>query len=170
MAHDSEGEHNTFSGDTVRIAAGTYTDQIRPANNDTSSARITYMAHGNGNVILTNVGNLGSMWFEDVGAIALGGRSFVTVDGVNQSIRVLPGAVIYSGLGNVSNASNCIVNSIYCDGSTTLSLGSRVFMFNSLYGGNGESKFNALTNSYLSWTYYSRQWNSLCGRCNRSRW
>lgn len=31
------------------------------------------MAHGNGNVILTNVGNLGSMWFEDVGAIALGG-------------------------------------------------------------------------------------------------
>lgn len=78
-----------------------------------------------------------------------GARSFVTVDGVNQSIRVLPGAVIYSGLGNVSNASNCIVNSIYCDGSTTLSLGSRVFMFNSLYGGNGESKFNALTNSYL---------------------
>lgn len=48
------------AGDTVFIAAGTYTEPIRPANSGTSSARITYKALGPSNVTLTSVGNTGN--------------------------------------------------------------------------------------------------------------
>lgn len=140
-------------GDTVLIHAGTYTDQIRPARSGTSdTARITYQAAGDGNVNLTAVGNGGSSGAEDAGAIALGGRSYVTVDGVSQSLRVTPGSNAFSGLGNFTNASYCIVNSVYFDGSTQPVGGNIVFLFNFLHGGSAtnESKYNVLRNSFLT--------------------
>ena len=62
-------------GDTVLISAGEYSDQIRPARSGAShTARVTYKALGDGQVILTAVGNTSKGSAEDVGAIALGGR------------------------------------------------------------------------------------------------
>jgi len=66
-------------GDTVFIHAGTYNNQIRPARSGTSNSnRITYQAYGDGDVTLT--------WTEtgqgvSKGAIALGGRDYITVNG-----------------------------------------------------------------------------------------
>jgi hypothetical protein len=137
-------------GDTVLIGAGKYSDQIRPARSGASdTARITYKALGDGQVILTAVGNTSKGSAEDVGAIALGGRSYVTVDGVNQTIRVNPGEVAYIALGNFTNAQYNVVNSVYLDGSTQTAKGGNVFLFNYLYGTDTESKHNVLSNSYL---------------------
>jgi Protein of unknown function (DUF1565) len=137
-------------GDTVFIAAGKYSDQIRPARSGISHAvRITYKALGDGQVILTAVGNTSNGSAEDVGAIALGGRSYVTVDGVNQYIRANPGGVGYIALGNFTNAQYNVVNSVYLDGSAQTAKGGNVFLFNYLYGTETESKYNVLSNSYV---------------------
>jgi hypothetical protein len=73
------------AGDTVLIHAGTYGDQIRPARSGTSdSARIVYRVYGDGDVILT--GFPGAMGPGE-GAIALGLRTYVTVDGAAPNIH-----------------------------------------------------------------------------------
>lgn len=137
-------------GDTVLIGAGKYSDQIRPARSGASQAvRITYKALGDGQVILTAVGNTSKGNAEDVGAIALGGRSYVTVDGVDQFIRANPGGVAYIALGNFTNGQYNVINSVYLDGSTQTAKGGNVFLFNYLYGTEAESKYNVLSNSYL---------------------
>ncbi len=136
-------------GDTVLIGAGKYTDQIRPARSGTSYARITYKALGDGQVILTAVGNTSKGSAEDVGAIALGGRSYVTVDGVNQYIHASPSGVGYIALGNFTNARYNVVNSVYLDGATQTAKGGNVFLFNYLYGTDTESKYNVLSNSHV---------------------
>lgn len=137
-------------GDTVLISAGEYSDQIRPARSGAShTARVTYKALGDGQVILTAVGNTSKGSAEDVGAIALGGRSYVTVDGVNQYIRVNPGEVAYIALGNFTNAQYNVINSVYLDGSTQTAKGGNVFLFNYLYGTDTESKYNVLSNSHV---------------------
>jgi hypothetical protein len=136
-------------GDTVLIGAGKYTDQIRPARSGTSHARITYKALGDGQVILTAVGNTSKGSAEDVGSIALGGRSHVTVDGVNQYIHASPSGGGYIALGNFTNAQYNVVNSVFLDGSTQTAKGGNVFLFNYLYGTDTESKYNVLSNSYV---------------------
>ena len=139
------------AGDTVLIGAGTYSDQIRPARSGTSdAARITYRALGDGQVILTAVGSVSKGSFEDIGAIALGGRSYVTVDGVNQYIRALPDAKTFNALGNFNNAQHNIINSVYLDGSSQTGKGMCVFLFNFLYGTDAESSYNVLSNSYIA--------------------
>ena len=138
-------------GDTVLISAGSYKDQIRPARSGTSdAARIIYKALGDGQVILTAVGNTSKGSAEDVGAIALGGRGYVTVDGVNQYIRALPGATAFIALGNFNNAQYNVINSVFLDGSTQTVKGLCVFLFNYLYGTDAESKYNVLSNSYVT--------------------
>ena len=138
-------------GDTVLIGAGSYGDQIRPARSGTSDVqRITYKALGDGQVILTAVGNTSKGSAEDVGAIALGGRGYVTVDGVHQFFRVLPGAQVIIALGNFTNAQYNIINSVFFDASAQTAKGNSVFLFNYLYGADTESKYNVLSNSYLA--------------------
>ena len=138
-------------GDTVFIGAGTYGDQIRPVRSGTGpAARINYTAMGDGYVTLTAIGSTSKGSAEDVGAIALGGRSFVLVDGVKQLIRALPGQRAYIALGNFNNAQYNVINSVYLDGSTQTAKGSHVFLFNYLYGIEAESKYNVLSNSYLA--------------------
>lgn len=138
-------------GDTVLIGAGTYPDQIRPARSGAGdAARIIYRALGDGHVVLTAVGNTSKGSAEDVGAIALGGRSYVTVDGINQYIRALPGIAAYIALGNFNNAKYNVVNSVHFDGSTQIAKGGNVFLFNYLYGTDTESQYNVLSNSYLA--------------------
>ena len=138
-------------GDTVLISAGSYKDQIRPARSGTSdAARIIYKALGDGQVILTAVGNTSKGSAEDVGAIALGGRGYVTVDGVNQYIRALPGATAFIALGNFNNAQYNVINSVFLDGTTQTVKGLCVFLFNYLYGTDAESKYNVLSNSYVA--------------------
>ena len=138
-------------GDTVLISAGLYPDQIRPAQSGTSNAaRITYKALGDGQIILSAVGNTSKGNAEDVGAIALGGRRYVTVDGVNQYIRANPGDVAYIALGNFTNGQYNVINSVYLDGSTQTAKGGNVFLFNYLYGTETESKYNSLSNSYVA--------------------
>lgn len=142
------------AGDTVLIAAGTYADQIRPANDGTADTnRITYRALGDGNVDLTAVGNAKGGNALDQGAIALGGKSYVTVDGVRRLIRVRPGSAPFSALGNVIGATGCIVDNVDFDGSTETEGQNEVFFFNSLYGsGSPESQFNVLRNSKIRGT------------------
>ncbi len=138
------------AGDTVFISSGSYGDQIRPARSGTSdAARIIYKALGDGPVILTAIGNISNGSAEDVGAIALGGRSYLTVDGVNQFFRVTPGAKVIVALGNFTNGQYNVVNSVYLDGSTQTAKGGSVFLFNYLYGAETESKYNVLSNSYV---------------------
>ena len=138
-------------GDTVLIGAGSYGDQIRPARSGTSeTARIIYKALGSGPVILTAIGNTSIGSAEDVGAIALGGRSYVTVDGVNQYFRVIPGAKVIIALGNFTSAQYNIINSVFFDATAQTAKGNCVFLFNYLYGTNTESKYNVLSNSYLA--------------------
>jgi hypothetical protein len=138
------------AGDLVLIGAGNYREQIRPARSGRSdNQRITYKALGDGLVTLTAVGNISKGNAEDVGAIALGGRNYVTVDGVNQFIRVVPGSNSYIALGNFNNAHFNVINSVHFDGSTQAANGGCVFLFNYLYGGETESSYNVLRNSYL---------------------
>ncbi len=123
------------AGDTALIAAGTYGDQIRPTNDGVSDAsRITYRALGDGSVILTAVGATNEGNAPDAGAIALGGKSFVTVDGVHQSIRVLPGRTSFAALANFTGASSCVIDAVYFDGSTESAGIAEVVNFNNLYG------------------------------------
>src|SRR4029077_13757495 len=95
------------AGDTVLIMAGTYSDQIRPAHDGTSDeTRITYRAFGDGGVVLTAVGNASGGNAPDVGAIALGGKSFVAVDGVKRLFRAAPGRTPFSALATFAGASS----------------------------------------------------------------
>jgi len=139
------------AGDTVLIRAGSYDDPIRPAASGSSEEmRITYRAFGDGVVVLTAVGDLGGNP-EAEGAIALGGRRFVTVDGgEGRQIRALPGSRSFASLGNFTNAQHCVVESVVIDGSQIDSAGANVFLFNYLYSpANSESRFNTLRNSLL---------------------
>jgi hypothetical protein len=140
------------AGDTVLIAAGTYGDQIRPVNDGASDeSRIVYRALGDGNVVLTAVGATNEQNnAPDIGAIALGGKSFVTVDGAQQAMRVVPGRIAFSALANFSGASSCVIDSVYFDGSTETGGMAEVVNFNNLYGkGTPESRFNVLRRSRL---------------------
>lgn len=76
----AKANNTLVAGDAVYLRAGTYTDQIRPVNNGTSdTARISYVAFGDGNVFLDTFGNTGTGNLPTVGAIALGGKSYITV-------------------------------------------------------------------------------------------
>lgn len=128
---------------------GTYTDQIRPVNNGTSeTARIKYVASGTGNVIIDNFGDTSSGASYTVGGIALGGKNYITVDGVNQRIR-LSKSGCYNALGNITGANRVVINSVYFDGSNN-TCNNMVFIAGYLYGSNvGATQYNVLSNSYF---------------------
>jgi hypothetical protein len=99
-------------GDTVLIKAGRYSEKIRPANSGTSgNARITYRAFGDGDVIIPEVD--GRTFTLDAGAIALGGKSYVTVDGIKV---LLPWDELSSTFGNLVGADHCIVENCVMEG------------------------------------------------------
>ena len=145
----AKANNTLVAGDTVFLRAGTYTDQIRPVNNGTSdSARISYVAFGNGNVIIDNFGDQSSGSNYTVGGIALGGKSYVTVNGVNQYIR-LNKSGCYNALANFTGANRTVINSVYLDGSNN-TCGNMVFTAGYLYGTNiGSTQYNVLSNSYI---------------------
>jgi len=139
------------AGDTVLIRGGTYDDPIRPlASGTDDDNRVTYRAFGDGPVILVAVGDLGGNP-EAEGAIGLGGRRFVTVDGgPDRLIRAIPGAQSFASLGNFTNAQHCVVDSVVIDGSQYTSAGANLFLFNYLYSpSDTESSSNVLRNSWF---------------------
>lgn len=142
------------AGDTVLLRAGTYSDQIRPARSGTSdTARIVYQAYGDGDVTLTNAP--GTM-DPGEGAIALGARSFVSVNGAapgdapgTQRIKVLP-TVFVNSYGNLCGASYSIVENVYMGSTTPSKSGNRGFSFcTNFWSGTYESKYNIFRGNHV---------------------
>ena len=149
------GKANTtlVAGDTVLLHVGTYSDQIRPVNNGASETqRISYIAAGDGNVFLDTFGDTSNASSLTIGAIALGGKNYITVDGgANQQIRVNK-AGCFSGLANFTGALRTVITRVYLDGSNSTCVpgGSTVFVAGYLYGSNvGSTQYNVLSNSYI---------------------
>jgi len=141
--------------ETVLIHAGTYTQQIRPANSGGDDAhRITYRAAGDGTVTITGYGNTSSPAADDAGCVALGSRSWIAVDGANLMLRCAPGAVDFRSLGNFNHAAHNLIDGVEFDGSQT-TCGTRggcspVFTFGFMYTSPaGESQYNVIRRSHL---------------------
>ncbi len=134
-----------IAGDTAEIHPGTYADQIRPANSGTSDQkRITYRAHGGGDVIVTIPSNV-AFWKLNAGAIALGGKSYVTVDGV----KVLAGWSTRKPLfGNMTESHHCTVQNSQMEGAVHYG-----FIFNHYHSGEHrervESSYNVFRNNIV---------------------
>jgi PKD repeat protein len=137
-------------GDTVYLHGGTYSHQIRPVNNGTGeTTRISYIAAGDGIVILDTFGDTNGGNSPTIGAIALGGKSYVTVDGVNQLIRVNKSGC-YNALANITGAFRTVINSVYLDGSNNTCSSNYVLIAGYLYGTNaGATHYNLVSNSYI---------------------
>lgn len=138
-------------GDEAILHAGTYPDQIRPVNSGTAdNSRIVFKAAGDGNVILTSLGTNSND--PGAGAIALGGRRYVTVDGTHrQFIRVQPGNKAYTALANFMGATGCIISGVHFDGSRQQTGGNNIVLFNYLYDKRPPAmcKHNVLRNCHL---------------------
>lgn len=141
-------------GDLVWIHGGTYTDAIRPARSGTSDAvRITYRAFGDGDVILVGFPDTGG---PDEGALALGERSYVTVNGrapgdppTTRRIRLVPQGFVNS-LGNVCGSEGVVVENIHGDCGAAGGVCGRGFGFCiNFWEGDYETRFNVLRGSYL---------------------
>ncbi len=140
-----------IAGDTVLIHAGTYSEQIRPANNGASDvSRITYRAYGDGDVVLDDIPNISS-YGSTAGAVALNGKSYVTVDG----IYVLPGwsPDLNHGtercMGSMQDADHCIVENCRFEGSTFWGFVMGSWVAEWSIPGNIESQYNIFRNNVM---------------------
>jgi hypothetical protein len=142
------------AGDTALLRAGTYSDQIRPARSGTSDvARIVYQAYGDGDVILTNAP--GTM-DPGEGAIALGARNYVSVNGAapsdaagTQRIKVLPNVFVNS-YGNMCGGSFNVIENTYMGSTTPSKSGNRGFSFcTNFWAGNYETKYNVFRGNHV---------------------
>ena len=136
-----------IAGDTVLIHAGTYSDQIRPANNGASdSMRITYRAYGDGDAIVTIRSGI-SFYRPNAGAIALGDRSYITVDG----IKVLPGwSPMWPCFGNMAGSDHCIVENCVMEGSISRGFVMADWLADGNLGRAFESRYNIFRNNTVT--------------------
>ena len=136
------------AGDTVLVHAGTYTEVIRPVANNASpllqeSDRITYRAVG---AVILDFQPLSGPTGPAVGTIALGAKSYVTVDG----FKLLPGSTVQTAVfGTLAGSDHCIIQNCHMEGAADRGIVMASYLAEQNSTTVVESSYNILRRNYM---------------------